>query len=72
MLKNGRLCHGDHLTTQETKTVFEKDEVFKKAFGDNFVPKYLLVNKVRSLYLVSRGANADGLIREILDEGSRG
>jgi len=50
------------VTTQEARTFFEQDEVFKKVFGDNCVTKYLSVNKVRSLYLVSRGANTDGLI----------
>jgi glutamine synthetase len=50
------------LTTQEARTFFEQDEVFKKVFGDNFVTKYLSVNKVCSLCLVSRGANTNGLI----------
>ena len=35
------------LSYQESRTYFEKDELFKRAFGENFVQKYLSVNKVR-------------------------
>ncbi len=35
------------LTYEESRTYFEQNELFKRAFGENFVKKYLSVNKVR-------------------------
>ena len=49
------------LSHQESRGFFENSQFFRKAFGENFVTKYLSVNKVRDLYLGwQRGT--DGLV----------
>ncbi len=36
-------------TYQEARTLFKESKLFRRAFGDGFVTKYLSVNKVCSL-----------------------
>ncbi|KAK2465123.1 hypothetical protein APHAL10511_002815 [Amanita phalloides] len=53
------------LTWQEARSNFEKDELFKKDFGDDFVTRYLSVNQVLGELLEQGDSEDDKLLHLI-------